>query len=323
MKFPFSKKNKKVQFSDETLKVTRVRVITISPPNDNLKKSPANDVSSVSVSSSPTGVKDQALGDYEESVVHSKSQSQKSQEYSADCSSFYSCGTSSCGSTECSYDNDGNSTSSHEVMKRWNDMKEIVTMKIEEIHDSVDIQFQKLITGEGDFGRSAMIAVEKNRNDMDEMMIRIDEEAKNMDIANKIALAVDSPTTTAGADAADGTFSCPAGCPIQLPFSYFQKYSKSTSSTNSNNKEGPDDKNTTTDKIDASLPSPFGSKITACTGGVGNNALVCDSVYQSTMTACTDTDLGGCTLTTSPCNTDDNSSNDVIIMVQLPNDSLR
>jgi hypothetical protein len=323
MKFPFSKKNKKVQFSDETLKVKRVRVITKSAPKDNRKKSPTRGVSSVSVSSSPTGVKDQASVDYEESFVNSKSQSQKSQEYSADYSSFYSCGTSSCGSgsTECSYDNDVSSTSSNEVKKRWNDMKEIMTMKIEELHDSVDIQFQKFITGEGDFGRSAMIAVEKNRNDIDEMVIRIDEEAKNMDIATEIALAVDSTTTTAGA--ADGTSSCPAGCPIQVPFNYFQKYSNSTSSTNDNNKEGPHDENSTTNKIDSSLSSPFGSKIAACTGGVGNNAFVCDSVYQSTMTTCTDIDLGGCASTTSPCNTDDNSSNDIIIMVQLPNNSLR
>jgi hypothetical protein len=321
MKFPFSKKNKKVQFSDDTLKVTRVRVITKSAPNGKLKKNPTRGVSSVSVSSSPTGVKDQALIDFEESFVNSEPQ--KSQQWGADYSSFYSCGTSSCGSTECSYDNDGNSTTSKEVKKRWNDMKKIMTMKIEEIHDSVDIQFQKIITGEGDFGRSAMIAVEKNRNDMDEMMIRIDEEAKNMDIATEIAVAVDSTTTATTAAAADGTTTsyCPAGCPIQVPFNYFQKYSNSTSSTNSNSKEGPHDENSTTNKIDSSSSSPLGSRIAACTGGVGNNALVCDSVYQSTMTTCTDLDLGGCTSTTSPC--DDNSSNDVIIKVQIPNDTLR
>jgi len=283
MKIPFNKnRDKKVLFSDESLKVKRVSVTISKIPTNGRYKVQKN-------ASSPTGIKDQALADHV-SFNHAlaadggRNNAESGDAYSA----FYSCGSCSSSTEEKS---DDTSQSGEMLMKRWRDVGKIISLKIEEIHDSFDTQFQKVFLD--DFGQSAMMSIAKNRVEMDEMMMNATEMKYS-------------------------AFDISPGCPMP---SDYEKHNNN----NDNTQYLHEGNNDTTRKTEASSSSsvlqllqskttststPL-DRITACSGG--GNSFVCDSAYQSTMVTCTD--MGGCNKVT------DDENDDIIILVQLPSDS--
>lgn len=181
MKFPFNKKrDKKVTFS-EALKVTStVRIIQEAPSTKSHTKPKQSSllrsreyIKDVKPPS-PTGVKEQALHD--QIIADEK----EAEELNSHYSQF------ACGSTACSSQGDDSSDpNDSEVTKGWKNLTKIINMKMEDFQDSLfDCEFlQNLIPD--DLGEYAMTAVEKNRNEMDQMLVNIDKEAKG--IESKVA----------------------------------------------------------------------------------------------------------------------------------------
>lgn len=67
------------------------------------------------------------------------------------------------------------STEFSETMERWNEFKTVVNTKMKSMHGNLrpELMFPKVLPT-GDLGESAMEAVAKNRNEMDEMVGKLD-----------------------------------------------------------------------------------------------------------------------------------------------------
>jgi len=148
---------------------------------------------------SPTGIKEQALADL---TIADEKETDSSGEWNSNFDRFacnHSCAdlkeadnsgewnsnygrfacNHSCADLSSEGDVSGDPNDS-EVTKRWRDLTKIINMKMEDFHDSFNnsYRFQNLFPG--DLGEFAMTAVEKNRNEMKEILLKIDKEAKGI-----------------------------------------------------------------------------------------------------------------------------------------------
>lgn len=287
MKTLFNKNpDNKVQFSDESLKVKKVR-ITISNiiQTSEWKKVQTN-------VSSPTSIKDQALSDHVSFNQALAADDDRHTESGKACRSLYSCGVRCPTSSNSTYTEekcDDDTSQSHSggevLMKRWREIRQNISTKIEEMHDSFDAQFQKVCID--DFGQSAMMSMAKNRSKMDDMMMNMNATEMKYSTSDIIS---------------------PPGCPI-MPFDNNEKH------TNNNNNDNTQLLQSETTSTATSTSTPL-DRITACSRGNGKS-LVCDmAAYQSIMVTCTDM-MGDCNKVVT---NDNNDNDDIIILVQLPSD---